>query len=153
MITNNKLDKVFGPVGTSSGILLFVAGLILTWFYFSGLILVVIGAFVGFTYESTLIDDDKKRVKFSNNLFGIIKTGKWIQIESLMKIGIKETNITWQAHSRGDRTIDITNKDFRIVLFDLENREIMPLKKTSSLESAKMELEILGNKLGISKIL
>lgn len=153
MIANNKLDKAFGPVGTSSGIFLFVAGLILTCFYFSGIILVLIGAFVGFTYESTLIDDDKKRVKFSNNLFGIIKTGKWIQIESSMKIGIKESNITWQAHSRGDRTLDITDKDFRIILIDSENREIMPLKKTSSLESAKMELEIIGNKFGIYKIL
>jgi hypothetical protein len=153
MITNNKLDKAFGPVGTSSGIFLFVAGLILTCFYFSGLILVVIGAFVGFTYESTWIDDDKKRVKFSNNLFGIIKTGKWIRVEPSMKIGIRESNITWQAHSRGDRTIDITRRDFRIILFDSENREILPLKKTSSLESAKIELEILGNQLGIGLIL
>jgi hypothetical protein len=153
MISNNKLDKAFGPVGTSSGIFLFIAGLILTCFYLSGLILVVIGAFVGFTYESTLVDDDKRRVKFSNNLFGIIKTGKWIQIESSMKIGIKESNVTWQAHSRGDRTLDITHKDFILILFDSENREIMPLKKTSSLDSAKAELESLGNQLGISMIL
>jgi len=152
MTTNNRLDKAFGPVGTSSGIILFVAGLILTCFYLSGLFLAVIGAFVGFSSTSTLVDDDKKRVKFSNNLFGIFKTGQWIQIEPSMKIGIKDSNITWRTYSRGDRTLDITNKDFRVILFDSENREIMPLKKSSSLESAKMELEILGNKLGISKI-
>ena len=153
MIANNRLDTAFGPVGTSSGIFLFVAGLILTCFYFSGLILVVVGAFVGFTYESTLVDDDKKRVKFSNNLFGIIKTGKWIRIEPSMKIGIKELSITWQTHSRGDRTLNITNKDFRLILYDSENKEIMPLKKTSSLDSAKVEIETLGNQLGLCKIL
>lgn len=153
MIKNNRLDKAFGPVGTSSGVILFIAGLILTCFYFSGLILVLIGAFVGFTSTSTLIDFDKKRVKFSNNLFGIINTGQWIQIEPAMKIGIKESNITWRAHSRGDRTLDIADKDFRIILFDSENKEIMPLKKTASLDSAKAELESLGNQLGLIKIL
>jgi len=152
MTTNNRLDKAFGPVGTSSGIILFVAGLILTCFYLSGLFLAVIGAFVGFSSTSTLVDDDKKRVKFSNNLFGIFKTGQWIQIEPSMKIGIKDSNITWRTYSRGDRTLDITNKDFRVILFDSENREIMPLKKSSSLESDRMELETLGNKLGIIKL-
>ena len=140
MIKNNRLDKAFGPVGTSSGVILFIAGLILTCFYFSGFILILIGAFVGFTSTSTLIDFDKKRVKFSNNLFGIIKTGQWIQIEPAMKIGIKESNITWRAHSRGDRTLDIADKDFRIILFDSENKEIMPLKKLLHLILRKRNL-------------
>ena len=50
--TNNRLDKSFGPVGSSAGVMLFVAGLIITCFYSSGLILVFIGAFVGFTYSA-----------------------------------------------------------------------------------------------------
>jgi hypothetical protein len=58
----------------------------------SGLILIIIGAFIGFTTSSTLVDFDKKRIKFSNNLFGIITTGKWTYINSDMKFGIKKSS-------------------------------------------------------------
>lgn len=152
MIANNKLDKSFGPVGTSSGVILFVAGLILTYFYFSGLILVLIGAFVGFSSTSAIIDYEKKRVKFSNNIFGIIKIGQWINIEPTMKIGIKDANITWRAYSQGNRPLDINSKDFRIILFDSANKEIMPVKKTNSYDSAKTDCETLGTRLGLSMI-
>lgn len=152
MITNNKLDKSFGSVGTSAGMFLFIAGLILTCLYFSGLILVLIGAFVGFTSSSTLIDYGKKRVKFSYNLFGFVRTGKWLQIEPSMKIGIRESNQTFRTYSRGNRTLDITQKDFRLFLFDFNKREMMPIKKTDSLVAAKIELEIECTRLGLSSV-
>lgn len=152
MITNNKLDKSFGPAGTSAGMFLFITGLILTCFYFSGLILVLIGAFVGFTSSSTLIDYNTKRVKFSNNIFGIIKTGKWLQIDPSMKIGIRESNQTYRAYSMGNRTLDVTQKDFRLILFDFQKKEMVPLKKTDSVLSANIELEIECNRLGLSRI-
>jgi hypothetical protein len=78
MTTKNKLDKMFGPVGTSAGIFLFVAGLIISYFPFTGLFLVLIGAFVGFTSTSTMVDFDNKRLRFSNNIFGIFPIGQWI---------------------------------------------------------------------------
>ena len=150
MITNNRLDKSFGAVGTSAGVFLFIAGIIITCFYISGLILVLIGAFVGFTSTNTLIDYDKKRVKFSNNLFGIIKIGKWITIEPNMKIGIKKSDVTWRAYGTSNQAIDVIAKDFRLILFDSTNQEIMQIKKTDSLETAKIERETLSNKLGLS---
>ena len=152
MTENNKLDKSFGPVGASSGVILFVVGLILTFFYFTGLILVLIGTFVGFSSTSTMIDYDKKRVKFSNNLFGIIKIGQWVNIKPTMKVGIKELNLTWRSYSWGNRALDIVNKDYRIILFDSENREIVPIKKTESKDSAIIEKESIGKELGLSLI-
>jgi hypothetical protein len=149
MIIKNKLDKSFGPVGTSAGIFLFIIGIITLYSSWFGLILVLLGAFVGFSSTSTIIDSDNRRVKFSNNLFGIIQTGKWIFVSQDMKIGIRESNVTWRAYSRGNRSLDIDNKDFRLVLLDSENQEIMTLKKTDSLQSAKAELEILCNKLAL----
>ena len=150
MITNNRLDKSFGTVGTSAGVFLFIAGLILTFFYFSGLILVLIGAFIGFTYSNTLIDYDKKRVKFSNNFFGIIRTGKWMSIEPTMKIGIKKSDITWRAYGASNQSLDVTQKDFRLILYDSNNKEIMPIKKTGSLDAARIELELECKRLGLS---
>ncbi len=151
MIINNKLDKSFGPIGTIAGITIFVVGVILIYFSLSGLFLILIGAFVGFTSTSTTIDLDNKRVRFSNNIFGIIKTGQWIKLESSMKIEIKQSNKTWRAYSRGNRSIDITDKDFRLLLINENNKQIMPLMKTISLEKAKNELESLTSLLGLSQ--
>jgi len=130
--------------------MLFLAGLALSWFYLSGIILVLIGGFVGFTTTSALIDNDRKRIKFCNNLFGIIRSGKWISVEPTMKIGIRESNQTYRAFSRGDRALDINKKDFRLVLYDSQNREIMPMKKYNSLEEAKAELITMRKQLGLT---
>ncbi len=150
MIENNKFDKSFGPVGTSAGMFLFIAGLILTFFHLAGLILLLIGAFVGFSSTSTLIDYERKRVKFSNNLFGFIRIGQWVKIEPSMKIGIKESNLTWRSYSQGNRPLDIENKDYRIILLDSVNKEIMPIKKFSTNDLAKIELGTIGHQLGLN---
>lgn len=149
MIENNRLDRSFGSVGTSAGILLVLVGVIASFMYPSALVLVLIGGFVGFTDTSTLINYDKKQVKFCNNIFGFIPVGKWMSLENSMKIGIKESNLTYRAFSRGNRALDITRNDFRLVLMDTNNREVMPLKKTHTLEVAKIELETMAKKLGL----
>lgn len=150
MIEKNKFEKSFGPVGSPAGIVLFIAGIILSYFYLTGLILILIGAFVGFSSTSTLIDYEKKRVKFSNNLFGIIKVGAWLSIDPSMKVGIKNSNLTWRSYSQGNRPLDVKSNDYRIILFDEMNKEIMPIKKFKSKESAKTELVSIGEKLGIN---
>jgi len=152
MITKNKLDKSFGPVGTSAGIFMFIAGIVVTFYSFTGLILVFIGAFVGFTSTSTIIDNDKKSIKFSNNLFGFIKTVQWIDIKPEMKLGLKKSNRVYRAYSRSNRTLDIDSKDIRLILYRADNKQIMPIKKFDSLDIAKVELKKSGNQLGLSLI-
>jgi hypothetical protein len=152
MIVKNKLDQSFGPVGSFAGKIIFFAGICMTYFYFSGIFLIMIGAFVGFTATSTRIDYDKKKIKFSNNIFGIIPTGKWVYVESNMKIGIIALNQTFSAYSRGNRPLDIVKKDYRLVLYDSDNQEIMPVKKAVSPDAAKTEREEIGNKFGIVMI-
>lgn len=150
MNTQNKLDKSFGPVGSSAGIFMAIVGIIASYTTLFGLIFVVVGCFLGFTSTCTIIDFEKKRIKFSENLFGIIKTGKWIQIDDRMKIGIKNSNLVWRAFSQGNRSVDIGADDFRLILYDAENNEIMPVKKTGSLGLAIAEQELLCEKLNLS---
>jgi hypothetical protein len=150
--TNNRLDKSFGPVGTFAGLIMFIVGIILTCFYFSSVLLILIGGFVGFTSTSAIIDYGKKRVKLSNNIFGIIPVGKWLQILPTMKIGIKESNQTYRAYSQGNRTLDVSTMDFRIILYDSDEKEIMQIKKTDSLDSAKAERNAIGNQLGLEVV-
>ncbi|MEI6901091.1 MAG: hypothetical protein WCL00_14540 [Bacteroidota bacterium] len=150
MISNYKLDKSFGAVGTSAGLFLFIAGVILSFFYFSGWILILIGAFVGFTSTSTLIDDEKKRIRFSNNIFGIIKTGKWINIESDMKLGVRKSEVTWRAYGTSNQAIDDVKKDFRLILFDGDHKEIMQIMKLKTLDEANLEVWKQSERLGLS---
>jgi hypothetical protein len=152
MTQKNKLDKSFGPSGSFAGYILFAGGLIATYSNSGGLILVLIGAFVGFSSTSTLIDPGKKRIKFSNNLFGFIPIGKWINIENSMKLGIKESNVTWTTFSRSNRSVDTVNKDFRIALYDSSENEIMEIHKDDSLEEVRVELGIISRQFGLSII-
>jgi hypothetical protein len=152
MKTSNKLDKSFGPSGSSAGLFLFITGVVTTFFSFFGLILVVLGAFLGFTYTSAIIDYSSRRIKFSEHLFGLVPKGKWIKIEKSMKIGIKESNMIWRTFSRSNRSLDTDVKDFRLILLDAEDQEIMPIMKLNSLDSAIAEQKILCDKLEISEL-
>jgi len=149
MKANNKLDKSFGPVGSFAGIIVFFAGLGSLYFTWFSLILVLIGAFMGFTYSSTEIDFDRKRIRFVNNLFGVIKIGQWMSVKPGMKIGIIKSRKTWKTYSGGNRELDVTNEDYRLVLFDSSGKKIMPVKKVDNLNSAKMELETICRQLEI----
>lgn len=111
--------------------------------------LVIVGAFVGFTSSSTFIDFEQKRVKFSNNIFGIIRTGKWIAIEADMKIGLNISNQVWNAYSQSNRGIEIDEENIQIILYSSNKQKIMPLKKLDSLDTAKEEIIKLRNELGL----
>ena len=152
MIIKNKLDKSFGPEGTAAGLVLFFIGIITTFSSAIGIILILAGAFIGFSSTSATIDTEKRRIKFSNNIFGFIPFGKWISTNTDMRIGIKESNIIWTVYSLSNRSADIGNRDFRLLLFNAEDNEIMPVKKVSSLESAIAERKILCSDLGINEV-
>ncbi|MBW6480525.1 MAG: hypothetical protein K0B37_13945 [Bacteroidales bacterium] len=143
---------MFGPVGATAGKILFLAGLVITWFYVSGLILVLIGAFVGFTSTITWIDFDKKRLRFATRLFGFIPTGKWIFVHKDMKLGIKKSNQVWRAYSRGNQTLDIADNDYVLFLFDANGKAIIPIQKSSTPDAAKQNLDTLTKHLGIGVI-
>lgn len=149
MKSNNKLDKSFGPAGSFAGFIVFLAGLGSLYFSWFSLILVLIGAFMGFTYSSAEIDFDRKRVRFLNNLFGVIKIGQWMSVKPDMKIGIIKSRKTWKTYSGGNRELDVTNEDYRLVLYDSFGKKIMPVKKADNMNSAKMELETICRQLEI----
>ncbi len=152
MVLKNRLDKSFGPSGTFAGYTILIIGIITVWYTWGGLLMVIVGAFMGFSSTSSLIDIDKKKIRFSNNLFGFIPTGKWMEIDTSMKLGIKESNVTWTTFSRSNRSIDTVKNDFRIVLCDSEEKEIMDISKSDSFETAKDHLDSLCSQLALEAI-
>ena len=149
MIIRNNLDKVFGPFGSSTGFFLFLGGVITAYYVPFSLIIAVVGAFVALTSTSTFIDPGKKRIKFSNNLFGVFPVGKWIDIVPGMKIGLKKAHKGYQAYIRGNQPIGIHINDIRIYLYGPDNKKLMPISKFDSYESAKIGLTELSNILGL----
>jgi hypothetical protein len=152
MIIKNKLDKTFGPFGSSTGFFMLLGGIIATYFSFVGLLIAIVGAFAAFTSTSTLIDTDNKKIKFSDNLFGIIQVGKWIDIKPNMKIGLKKSHRGYVGYIRGTQPVGIHYNDIRIFLYDSGNKQIMPIKKFNSYESSKNELNSLSSALGLAII-
>ncbi len=152
MIVKNKIEKPFGPSATTTGIVFFlagIAGIVFIYFSFVSIILIVAGAFIGFTRVSTFIDIEKGRIKLSNVLFGIFPAGKWIDINNQMTIGLENTRRGFRTYSRGMRTNDAVIKDVRIVLYSSNGKKIGPIKKYLSQKSANEDLEELGKTLGV----
>jgi hypothetical protein len=152
MIIKNKLDRTFGPFGTSAGFFLILGGIAATWFSPFAILLAFVGAFICFTSSSTFVDAANKRVRFSDDLFGIIHIGKWIGIEQGKKIGLKKFHRGYQAFTRGSQSSEIHINDLRIVLYSSSGKEIIQLKKIESDTSPEAELKEMSDLLGIEII-
>jgi len=150
MIIKNKLDRVFGPFGSSAGFFLFLGGILATYFSLSGMVIALVGAFVSFTTTSTFIDTENKRVKHSNNIFGFIPVGKWINITPEMKLGLKKSHLGYRAYTRGTQPVDIHKNDIRIFLYNADNMQLMPLKKCISHETSKAGIKELSSILELN---
>jgi len=149
MIIKNKLDKLFGPSASFSGLFILIIGIGIVIFQsFVGLILVAIGAFTAFSSTSAYIDLENKKVRFTNNLFGLIPIGKWLTINPEMKLTLKKVNRVYRAYSRSNRSTSINKKDIRLLLY-INNRKSIYLRKFDNLDIARNELEKLKEQLGI----
>lgn len=143
---------MFGPAGASAGIFLLVVGLAMIWFYGSAVVLVLLGAFVGFSSTGTWIDPEKKKVKYVANLFGIFPLGQWVFVEPDMKMGVKKSNEVWRTYSRSNQSIDIADKDYRLILYTAQGKVIMPVGKADNFEKANVLLDQYTKKLGIGAV-
>jgi hypothetical protein len=151
MKETNRIEKIFGPAGSFAGIIVFIAGLVLILSSLSGIILILIGAFVGFSYSGTVIDYDRKRMKFSNNIFGLIKTGRWVEINNSMKIGVIRANTTWRSNSQSNRSFDLEQRDILMILFGPDGEQLIPIKKVKTVEMAETEVENMCAKLNLCR--
>lgn len=147
MIINNKIDKVFGPSGVFAGYVLMTVGLISSFYYPSALFLLAIGGYTAFTTSGTIIDTDKKRIKHYISHFGLLKSGKWLEMESFSGIQISRSNISYSTFSRSNRQLDTKKKGYRILLVD--KKAGIPLMHCNSLDDAKVEAERLGKSLAL----
>ncbi|HEX2922157.1 MAG TPA: hypothetical protein VHO50_13420 [Bacteroidales bacterium] len=150
MLIENKIDnKTFGPFASSIGLIFLIAGSVFSFFNLSGLILAIIGAFIAFTSTGTIIDTEGRRIKHADYLFGILPFGKWINITSDMKLGLRTIKRGYKMYSTTIQSTSIKTYDVRICLYDSNNKQIMAVKKFPSSESALIEIEELALTMGV----
>lgn len=144
------LGKSFGPVGSSAGLFVFIAGLAITYFSPVGLFLFGLGAFLSFSKSTTRIDCGRKRIKFSTDVFGIFSTGHWIDVQAGMYVKLERINKTWRSFSRGNRPLDIAVTGYCLYLYGSDNEKILPIMYTCDYQSAKDAKENLLRQLGLT---
>ena len=69
-----------------------------------------------------------------------------------MKIGILKSRKTWRTYSRGNRELESSVEDHRLVLFTGAGKMRIPQKKFASAGEAGKELEEWCRQLNIKKL-
>jgi hypothetical protein len=151
-ISDNKIEKLSGSSGVFAGYSLILFGIIGTFYSLTGLILVVAGLFMAFTYDGTKIDFNSRRIKSYVCLFGLFKIGKWNSIDDFTKFRIYKSNRTYTSYSRANIPLNIKKCDIRLLLTnDTESLKIT-INRFDSFETARKEMSALIRDLQIKKL-
>lgn len=146
----NKIENTFGIVGVFAGIVIIVFGVYACFYSWIGYTTIIVGLFLAFTNTSTSIDVENKKVKFSNNLFGIFGIGYWSEIKPGMSICVHKITKSQNIFSFSNQKTTQTVKDYRVMLLNDSGQAIMPLKRCDTKDEAEKEAVDLRIKLGLS---
>ena len=149
MQINHTLDKSFGPTGSFSGLLLVLVGVILVPFYWTGAILIILGAFVGFTANGCEINTDTRKYRQYHLLLGLIKTGTWHSLDRFKGLRVVNTRTSHRSYSLSNRSTVITKEDFRVVLESGTPQLRVEAIKSKTKEEADEEARKLAKILGM----
>lgn len=152
MKTTNRFPRTFGSAGSSAGYFMFAVGVFATFYHPLGLVFVAFGGFMGFTNSSTTLDIKNKKVRFTNNVFGFIKYGKWIDVEQNMTVGIKYETMVEATYSRSNRAIVQKERTRIMYLFDKNNRQVVPILKLKKGKTGEEEIDFICKAFEIKRI-
>jgi hypothetical protein len=148
-VIHYRLDKSFGPAGSTAGFFLLIVGAITIFESFSGAVLILMGSFMGFSSSGSTVDLANFRIRFSNDLFGFWRVGKWKYVSRKMKIGLSDAHMVYRVYSMSNRSVDMSSNDFRVYLYNEDGRKGMAICRFKKLEEAKEELAKLSDLLGL----
>jgi len=143
MLINNRLDRSFGKAGIFPGIILIVFGC-LGILYFWPVILIITGAFFVFTHSGVMIDTEKRKIRLYQNLFGVIKTGKWVPLNQFTGLTIIPVKRYSRVMSMSNRSTTLEEKDFRIFLLNKKHKPEIVIKKCKTPEDARDRIDELA---------
>jgi hypothetical protein len=146
-IRNNNLGKFFGPSSSYMGYIFIISGIVAINYSLLALTLLIPGFFMAFSYNGTFIDTDNKRVKPYTALFGIFKTGKWIDANQFTRFNIIKATKKYTTYSRANVRFDMNVSDIELLLINRNGSKKIVLNKYSNFEDAHKEMEELSQLL------
>ena len=152
-VRNNNLGKFFGPSSSYMGYIFIISGIVAINYSLLALTLLLPGFFMAFTYNGTLIDIDNKRLKPYTSLFGIFKTGKWIDANQFTRFNIIKATKKYTTYSRANVRFDMKMSDIELLLINRNGSKKIVLNKFSNFEDAHKEMEELSQLLLPEKVL
>jgi hypothetical protein len=146
-VYNHNLGKFFGPSSSYSGYVFIGCGIFVSFYSLLALTLLIPGIFMAFTYNGTLLDTDKKRVKSYTSQFGIIKTGKWISINEFTRFSIIKATKRYTTYSRANVRFDRKFSDIELLMVNTNSSKKIVINKFNNYEDAHKEMDELSTKL------
>lgn len=100
---------------------------------------------MSFTYNGTIIDIDNKKVKPYTSLFGIIRTGKWIDANQFTRFSIIKATKKYTSYSRANVRFDMDVSDIELLIINRNGTKKVILNKYTNFEDAQKEMEELSS--------
>jgi hypothetical protein len=142
-LKNNNLGKFFGPSASYAGYVFIGCGIFASAYSLLALTLFIPGFFMAFTYNGTIIDMENKRIKPYTSLFGIYKTGEWINADRFTRFSIIRATKKYTSYSRANVRFDMAVSDIELIITNANCSKKIVLNKYSNLEDAHKEMEEL----------
>ena len=143
-VRNNNLGKFFGPSTSYMGYVFIVSGILAATYSLLALTLLIPGFFIAFTYNGTIIDADKKRIRPYTSLFGIFRTGKWIDADQFTRFSIIKATKKYTSYSRANVRFDLNVSDIELLITSRNGSKKIILNKYSNFEDAHKEMQELS---------
>ena len=149
---NFRIEKFFGPSFSYAGYVFIISGIITLQYSYSAAFLVVLGAFIAFTYTGSIVDTENRRIKSYTAFFGIIKSGKWVEINKSSVFRIIRSNRRYTTYSRTNMRNDLYIRDLRLVVTNKESKTRVTVKKYTKYEVAMQDMEELKKQFLIGEV-
>lgn len=126
------------------GVLMCLASLVL------GVVIILLSAFVCFTFSGMEIDTKNKAYKDYTAFFGFIKQGKWNSYANYPYVTLLRKNMVTTIHSRGNVASTISKElVYDITLLDKTHRKKLVIKRMKDNDKALAEAHVLAQQLGV----
>ncbi|MDD3741582.1 MAG: hypothetical protein PHH30_10095, partial [Bacteroidales bacterium] len=121
-------------------------GIYVCFYSWIGFTTIVVGAFLAFSYTSSKLDIEKKRIKYSSNLFGFISVGYWTNVKPEMNMIVRDCANNNKDSLGSNNNAKSLKNDFRIYLVNENQQDILAIKKFNDKLIAENEIIELKQK-------
>ncbi len=114
-----------------------------------GLIVTLIGIFIGFSSTGLTLNPNTKEFREYTIMFGI-RVGKWQSLENYPDLSLLKRTIGYSALSRGQRELSDSDSYIDICLLSKSHRKKILVKRMQNKEEALIDAKLIAEKMGLN---